>query len=522
MYTTRDQKFVTSAHEVINFGSRDPVVARRMLLRHAGSHGEGSLSGNNKDAFEAILRMCNGLPPALGIAGSSVLEISAGHKCKLDMRTTYLRDFASEDLTSGSFDAYGDLTKIVGISLKVLSHRAERDDDEERLQHTGGDKHYEKKFRVLCVLRKQQAVPLQMLRKLWNIASEAVAKQVVENPHRVSLVQTLYRNGTTHIQLHDEILNIAIQRAKENSEFQASFQMLVYNYAVQITLANHRSDEISSSASNVWNQETSKKRTRPSKYLHRFCRLHRPYTRSVGEIMDKKAEERGIRVPWWDITHDRYIHDILCTIIGEAGYKDELKWLLSKPQWIVMRLQKGGISTVEEDLDVGKAVLEVEDSAYRKHLDALGKAARMSCTFVNENPYEAWFQLYGRLLCYSMTCKKTEEFARRIEVCASRPWAKAGSAFLQQAGCALTDVLSDVGYVRGLLQTGDKIFVRGHGGAHVRVTEYNVETSTREVQEFDASTAIEGDYVRCGILSHDLPVIAIGYGSGKIVTWIRE
>lgn len=141
VYTTRDQKFVTSAHEVINFGSRDPVVARRMLLRHAGSHGEGSLSGNNKDAFEAILRMCNGLPPALGIAGSSVLEISAGHECKLDMWTTYLRDFVSEDLTSGSFDAYGDLTKIVGISLKVLSHRAERDDDEERLQHTGGDKH---------------------------------------------------------------------------------------------------------------------------------------------------------------------------------------------------------------------------------------------------------------------------------------------------------------------------------------------------------------------------------------------
>lgn len=83
-------------------------------------------------------------------------------------------------------------------------------------------------------------------------------------------------------------------------------------------------------------------------------------------------------------------------------------------------------------------------------------------------------------------------------------------------------MLSDVGYVRGLLQTGDKIFVRGHGGAHVRVTEYNVETGTREVQEFDASTAIEGDYVRCGILSHDLPVIAVGYGSGKIVTWIRE
>ncbi|CAN8076719.1 unnamed protein product [Agarophyton chilense] len=343
VYTTRDKRFLRQTDKRIEFSEKEAhgELARRMLMRHAGFGAEHRLDDVNKNAFESILHICQGLPLALGIAGGSVWKYSLEQYVdqKQNAWSDFHRDLLSKrkDLLDIPAAGYGTLTNIVDVSLEVLEMRSEC-------------RNYQKLFRAFCVVQKQQCVPLNMLKNLWGLESLAEVEKVVEMMNGVSVLQVRRESGFISVQLHDLVLNTAVLKASEEHEAQMFFRTLIHNY-----------------------------------------------------IRSETTEDGNwLRAAWWNTGDDGYIHNNLCRVLRNAGYVDELLWLLSKPQWIVMRLQNGGISVVEQDLEqgidgagAGSTVISDE----RKHLEIIGKAARMSWGYVNNNPYEAWFQMHGRLLC---------------------------------------------------------------------------------------------------------------------------
>ncbi|CAN8067537.1 unnamed protein product [Agarophyton chilense] len=427
VYTTRDMRFLGQTDKRIEFSEKKAhgELARRMLMRHAGFGAEHRLEDVNKNAFESILHICQGLPLALGIAGGSVWKYSLEQHAdqKQNAWSDFHRDLLlkRKDLLDIPVAGYGALTNIVDVSLEVLEMRSER-------------RNYQKLFRAFCVVQKQQCVPLNMLKNLWDLESLAEVEKVVEMMKDVSLLQVRRESGFISVQLHDLILNTAVRKASEEHEAQMFFRTLIHNYI-------------------------------------------RSETTEVGN---------WLRAAWWNTGDDGYIHNNLCRALRNAGYVDELLWLLSKPQWIVMRLQNGGISVVEQDLEQGTDVAgagSTEISDERKHLEIIGKAARMSWVYVNNNPYEAWFQMHGRLLWYATQCEKTRKFVEEIERSAPRPWAKASVGFLQPAGGAMLDTIPILGHIIGVSYEGDEIVVVEQYMEVVKVARYNLTSGTRKIQD---------------------------------------
>lgn len=218
VYTTRDQRFKDFSDKIINFGSRDSILAGGMLRTHGG-FGENDvlLSEENANAFQKMLEKCAGLPLALGIAGASVRKISV--RKSMDRRESAWADYTvilSQKqylLTSGWTPGYGELKKIVDVSLIIL-----RED-------------YREKFRALCVIRKQQTVPLRMLQRLWNLEGLDETELIVNTLSDVSLIQCVDVDDVFCIQLHDLILEIAVEKAQ--SQIQKYCCSLIRNYATE-------------------------------------------------------------------------------------------------------------------------------------------------------------------------------------------------------------------------------------------------------------------------------------------------
>lgn len=242
-----------------------------------------------------------------------------------------------------------------------------------------------------------------MLQKLWSFDFLEEAESVVQEFDTVSLVQTREENGFVSIQLRDLALDIAKHQASQEHETQGFFKTLVHNY---------------------------------------------------GRILEVTAttvsESEDIPPAWWSCEDDGYLHNNLCRMLRNAGQNDELLWLLAQPQWIATRLVKGGVCSFEQDVEEGESVLcnsTSSPSDHVEHLDIIRKAARMSCTYVNENPCEVWFQLYGWLLLHAAQKKRTREFVLKIERVAPWPWVKASVGFLRQASNSAPEVIRSNGVV---------------------------------------------------------------------------
>lgn len=63
----------------------------------------------------------------------------------------------------------------------------------------------------------------------------------------------------------------------------------------------------------------------------------------------------------------------------------------------------------------------------------------MSWDSVACNPYEAWFQIYGRLVWYVAQCEMTASFIKELEAHAPKPWVKLSVGFLKEEGMVAID-----------------------------------------------------------------------------------
>lgn len=78
----------------------------------------------------------------------------------------------------------------------------------------------------------------------------------------------------------------------------------------------------------------------------------------------------------------------------------------------------------------------------RNYLELVASAARLSCVYVAENAYEAWFQMYGRMVWYGQHCERTIWFLLESKGHAPRPWVKPSEGILENAGEVLEKLLA--------------------------------------------------------------------------------
>lgn len=89
-----------------------------------------------------------------------------------------------------------------------------------------------------------------------------------------------------------------------------------------------------------------------------------------------------------------------------------------------MQLLRGEIYAVEQAIEHGKIIAQYKALKERKMLkfmEAMGKAASMSCTFVEDNPYEAWFQMHVRVVWCAKGCSRTQTFIDEVEQSVHKP-----------------------------------------------------------------------------------------------------
>lgn len=528
VYTTRDKRFLRGADTEVHFEVREAhgELAHRMLMTHAGFDSVTELSPSNSEAFKGILNICNGLPLALGIAGAAVLKYSENRDVDHeDAWTDYYEDLRTkeESIIDGNAEQYGPLRLIVDSSLGVLE------------SEKGFEMTFEDMFRGFCVLRKHQKVGGHVLQKLWDLEITKV-RQVAELFDGVSLVLlTTRRRNSFCVQLHDLILDIAMRKASERYEVKAWFSHLVENYMPR------EQETHKGTMQKAEDTKLSKKRHKSIISWARKC-----FRGDQSDAYNARDEREGEVVfrPWWTIKDDGFIRDNLCRVLQGAGEGEELLWLLERAQWIVLRLQTGGIFGIKQDIGIGKHVAKKTSDADNalRYLKLVGRAARMSCVSVANNSYEAWFQLYGRLVWFAEHCDKTKCFLSEIEKHAPLPWAKPSVGILEEAGSAALETIKTEGVSELLCvsHTGDLIRILWIDRDDVIfVTEYDKKHGSQQAHRL-GSVEIHRDshgglktYVRnawpfwsaryaCGSFSGSLNRVVTGHDDGKILLWNVE
>eukprot|EP00178_Gracilaria_changii_P002435 TRINITY_DN135_c0_g1_i13.p1 TRINITY_DN135_c0_g1~~TRINITY_DN135_c0_g1_i13.p1 ORF type:complete len:912 (+),score=104.78 TRINITY_DN135_c0_g1_i13:1851-4586(+) len=538
VYTTRDRGFIRGADKVIEFKEKEPFgeLSKRMLMKHADFGENTLLRGKNLEAFNKFLELCQGLPLGFGIVGGSVRVYSYECENKQDAWSEFYNDIAwkRENLMESETVEYGKLSKIEDISIEVLKKR-------------NGDEKFEKCFEGFCVIQKQQSVPLGILQALWNFQSLEEAARVVKMFADVSVVQMSRNDGSVYVRLHDLVLDIATRRARNGNRTAMYFRELHHNYFSRH--ANQTSVQRKSLPINLVNPIGWLIQKLPGamigKWSQKCARCVRDglYTTLRQECVELRTRVSQItrasrmsddthHAPWKIEDHEYFLSN-MCRILRYGGQANELLSLLSQPLWVSMRLLRDGILGFLHDLEYGKAILEdkcIECEDRKQHLENIGGAARLSATFINENPCEAevWFQIHGRLQWLATQNKLTREFVNRMERDPPKPWLRASAGLLEQAGNTTLEVIYGPN-TRGKLLIGALTFTQEESDIRVLWkslfhNELHVSTRTQRkciYRELNNDVRTIG-YVLCASFLEGGRRVATAHADGRIFVWCTQ
>lgn len=396
VYTTRDKGLSIHRERSVAFHCKDWLLSRQMLITHSFNRNI-DISDANEEAIHNILTVCAGHPLAIGIAGSSVRKTAS--RMPKGQEQNALRRIAEEIQSAapriktrrclGGFrpiisNEKTSLMNMKGLEDPFYGRITLVVDSSLKTLKKEGHQLWDVFFAKLSVLKKQKHQPLGMLQKLWGVIDLSELDRITDMFCNVSIIHITEDETGKYFHVHDLIIDIARHKAGTQTS----------RYIISM--------------------------------LNRYM-LWRP-------MQHRK---------WWEFDDDGYIYDNVCKLLAVGGCKQELLWLLQRPQWIVRRLQAGGLSAVENDIREGISFCSQEGrgfGSHMRHLEAISQAAYMSGPFVSDNVREAWFQMHGRLFSYSRNCTWTNLFIEDLERSAPRPWAKCTTGFLDAAGGALRHI----------------------------------------------------------------------------------
>ena len=344
-------------------------TSRRILIHSASNDPHLVLKDTSNAMLYQILDICGGLPLALSVIGRSIGRISLDMEQDIDRAIRaylYLREDCGESIIDRDADDYGSLSFALSASLRILQQECHGSTASANSRYSFGEMH-----RSLCIVQKQQWVPLSMLCRLWNLPSINEASLVAGKMSEVGLLDVTFKRfgevDMKGVKLHDLVHDFATKECGSARERESWHYRLLLNY-------NIPADACSAG--------------------HGDCRA------------------------WWvtDNTADKYIQENIIRHLVEASEYQEALVLVGRPLWIIRQLQTCGILSLERDFDILKCHVPPSNTSpfitkeIKQDLNLLLNTIRMSFLAVKDNPREIFFQLCARLI----SAKESSSFLRNV------------------------------------------------------------------------------------------------------------
>ncbi|CDF34807.1 WD40-repeat containing protein [Chondrus crispus] len=477
LYSTRDSKLKWVGKRVtFEPREREGSDSVHMLMLASGANLEEANDPRCKEAVSKILKLCAGLPLALNVAGTGVRYMRdrwegeesqawEAYLSKLKSGTT-IRSESPED-------GYSSLDATLHAALEIVE--SGMGSDAERL----GQFSFRKIHRSLCVMKKQDGMPLSLVRDLWEMDYESAEKYAIQM-ERVGLVDLHYDKACGWVRMHD----------------------LTHDFAVQEALKEE--------SVTVW-----------YKKLADVCRQGRGL---LGMTESEGREGKDAR--------EKYVFENIYRVLKQGGYVEELKDLFLRARWVKAVIQRGSVWQYEEavkDLNSflrntggSESVLRdtgEEDSVYAMEL--MMRAARLSVPFCGESSAGIYFHLYGRIKHRASQLGSVRRILEEIEEHAPRPWLRPVSECVGRAGGSLMEqiVLPSTVYEVGIDSTG------GVYGLYLNPNRTRITVFTQSPDKLMKMTELDNDFetgsrkVTCGCVSMSKRYAVIGYADGTLQFW---
>ncbi|CDF37477.1 WD40-repeat containing protein [Chondrus crispus] len=395
LYSTRDRE-LRQIGERVAFEPREKVgkEAVDMLVHASEANREEVDDASCKEAVGEILEICCGLPLTLNVAGTSVRymrerwegEVSGAwgaYVSKMKRRNT-IREESPKD-------GYSSLNTTLHTSLDILESNAGSSGE------TVGEFSFRKMHRSLCVMKKQDRIPLSLVGDLWEMDEERT-EWCAKEMERVGLVELQYEKGCGGLRVHD----------------------LTHDFAVE---------------------EANKKEG-----VEKWCKKMADVCRAGGGLfaMSEGRDGEG------KSAREEYVFENIYRVLRQGGCVEELKRLFLSARWVKTVIRRGGVWQYEEAVkglsrDLKRKRGSGGVTRGRVDEDAVDtmvlmmRAARLSVPFCGENNAGIYFQLYGRVKHKARDSGCVRKILEEIERYAPRPWVRPVSECVARADGTLVE-----------------------------------------------------------------------------------
>ncbi|CDF40582.1 WD40-repeat containing protein, partial [Chondrus crispus] len=391
LYSTRDPTLIDLGEQV-KFEAREGRSAYDMLI-HASGASRGEVEDPiSREAFGEILDICAGLPLALNVAGVTVSQSRGSRAGDIPKLWTWYLKTIKESEGSGAIGAqkgrggYGSLHAMLRSSLQFLDSSGSE-----------GSPCFADMHRALCVMKKQDVIPLGVLRDLWGTGDVSIARKYATQMSSVGLVdiRVLANTESQGVSLHD----------------------LTHDFAVF---------EAGQVEGPGWTKH--------------WCRELIDSYRKERDVLEAVVEDQVPKEA--SEAEEGYFFENICRLLVGAELMKELGCLLLSSRWIMkVLLRKAVWQLVEAVEELRKLASEKPEAIASEQLSAIVlvmQAARLSVSFCDESVAGICFQLYSRTM-HKRGVKSVESFLLDIEKFAPRPWILPIRSCLTAAGGRLLE-----------------------------------------------------------------------------------
>lgn len=467
--TARD-KSVTLGKKII-FKERElhGPKAHAILLECAGL--DHPTSTDARDAFDKILDLCGGLPITLSGSGATVRYFAEG-RCSNYPESAWQHFLAEYDrlpllsLDTDWSEVQSYLKHSTLLSLGLIDEYLSEKNSRER-------------FEALCVLRKQQYIPLGVGQRVWNV-TEDEARKFIYLLERFAIIRVYVSNRSDlAIGLHDVYLEMSQAMAEKNGTMEKWSTALLTSYAPSIAGNTPTGD--------------------------------------------------GIRKWLMGVEDDGFIYRNVARLLTLGQYYEDLLGLMTDPRWVTRQLKRNGNWQVDEDiqltLDGIKKVVKLgsnENHDAEAFLSVLQQAAHMSSRRVREVEWVGmpWFELCGRMAHLEGENKFVKAFLESLRLDAPRPWLHPSVGCLPAAGDSLCHEIGVNGWILCHEQVDDILLVcyiaEIEGRQSVLLTRYNLSTRYETDSDILIQSANDRNIFRSADLCLAAGLFTVGVGNGDI------
>lgn len=453
LFSTRDTSMNASTNVIFEERAHFGQEAHKMI--QAASNMPFPKTTTAQLSYNEVMKSCSGLPIALRLAGSAVRSLSEG-RCRSmpeDAWEQYAKNAKSMERQHQNV--------MKEILLKSLDF----------IVADTGSPIYQERFESLCVLQNNQQIPISVAARLWN-TNEVDADETIYLFERFSVVRVYNRykdQFITSIGLHDILLDISRQIATEKKRWPHYTQRLLISYLPSPSFSS--SSSLSSSGYRSYGSHSSGS----VDTTEEICRAF-----SNTSLKESKSRLDKYRGSWKTLSDDGYILENLFYLFTLCDRKDDVLWLLSRPQWIVNQLSTGGLPQVESDILTGMKILRAAEPGKKvgadrnlKWLGILHHVVRESYVFIQRSSWTGmpWFQIYSRLQ-HIDDHYFNQPFLNELERHAPKPWASPSLGCLPPPDGKLEHTMFYEGSILGQSLQDSTVLLIYHTKGNVFVDEY--------------------------------------------------